>query len=507
MKSIMNIKKYKFPILAIAVLVTVLSCSEDYLEVEPKGTFLTENYYSNQDEAFAGLVAAYDFLRKNSGGFENMVTMMNAGSDDFYAGGGNATDGIGIQNFSNYQLNAIEMPESFWTDHYRGVYRSNLMIQKLPEIPMDDALKARFMAESKALRGYYHFQLVRMFKNVPLFTEPVSPSETYNVVQATPEETYAQIEADLLEAIPGLPATLPNQEFGRLTKGAAQAILGKVYLEQGKNTQAAAQFAEVNGTPGQTNQYGNKLLDNFADLWDIDNKFNSESILEISHTNESLAGWGNAYNDDSEGNLICTMVGPRGYVDLDVTDNVPAYSSGWSFNPILPHLYDLMKNDPRFEATILDLKTLEAEGKVSYQKGHLDTGYFLNKFAPLVSEEHTGAGDMWLNHRQNSYAIRLADTYLLEAEALGGSGARAQALLDAVRERVGLPSVPVSMEAVLNERRIELAGEGHRWFDLRRNGLLASNLADRGFVAGKHDVFPIPYKELENTQIVQNPNY
>mgnify|MGYP000913769920 FL=1 len=105
----MKIKIYKFPLLAIVALVTILSCSEDYLEVEPKGTFLTENYYSNQDEAFAGLVAAYDFLRKNSGGFENMVTMMNAGSDDFYAGGGNSTDGIGIQNFSNYQLNAIHL--------------------------------------------------------------------------------------------------------------------------------------------------------------------------------------------------------------------------------------------------------------------------------------------------------------------------------------------------------------------------------------------------------------
>ena len=503
----MNIKKYKFPLLAIAVLVTVLSCSEDYLEVEPKGTFLTENYYSNQDEAFAGLVAAYDFLRKNSGGFENMVTMMNAGSDDFYAGGGNSTDGIGIQNFSNYALNAIEMPASFWTDEYRGVNRANLMILKLPDVPMDDALKARFMAESKALRAYYNFILVRMFKNIPLFTEPVSPSEMYNVTQATPEETYAQIEADLMEAISVLPSTLSNAEFGRLTKGAAQAILGKVYLEQGKNSLAAAQFAEVNGTPGSTSQYGYKLLDNFDDLWDIDNKFNSESILEISHTNESFAGWGNAYNDDAEGNMVSTMVGPRGFVDLDTNDDVPAYSSGWSFNPVLPELYELMKNDPRFEATILDCKTLEEQGKISYVKGYLDTGYFLNKFAPLVSEEHTGAGDMWLNHRQNSYAIRLADTYLLEAEALGGSGARAQALLDAVRERVGLPSVSVSMDAILNERRIELAGEGHRWFDLRRAGLLASKLSGRGFVSGTHEIFPIPYKELENTKIEQNPNY
>ena len=503
----MKLKKYKLPVLAVAILATIFSCSEDYLEVSPAGTFLSANYYANESEAFSGLVAEYDFLRKNSGGFENLTTMMNAGSDDFYAGGGSATDGAGIQSFSNYTLNAIEIPASFWSDHFKGVFRANIMIQKLPDVPMDEALKARYMAESQALRGYYYFNLVRLFENVPLFTTPVDPAEMYNVEQTSSEEVYAQIEADLLAAIDVLPTTLPAAELGRFTKGAAQAVLGKVYLEQGKNNEAATQFAAVNGTPGATSPYGYKLLDNFDDLWDIDNKYNAESILEVGHTNLSLAGWGNSYSDNDEGNLICTMVGPRGFVDLNTSDDIPAYSSGWSFNPILPELYDLLKNDPRFEATVLDLKTLSAEGKVSYAPGYQDTGYFLNKFAPLVSEEHTGGGDMWLNHRQNSYIIRLADTYLLEAEALGGSGARAQALLDAVRDRVGLPSVPVSLSAVLNERRIELAGEGHRWFDLRRNGLLSSRLSDRGFVSGKHEIFPIPYTELENTKLVQNPNY
>lgn len=503
----MNINKYKFPLVAIAILVTVLSCSEEFLDVEPKGTFLTENYYSSQEEAFSGLVASYDILKKNTSGFENMVVMMNAGSDDFYAGGGTSTDGIGIQNFSNYALNAIEIPASYWSDFYKGVYRANLMILKLPDVPMDNSVRNRYMAESKALRAYYHFNLVRLFKNIPLFTEPLNPSDMYNVVQATPEETYALIEADLLEAIPVLPSMLEDSELGRLTKGAAQAILGKVYLEQGKNTLAATQFAKVNGTPGETNQYGNKLLDNFDDLWIIDNKFNSESIFEVAHTSESFAGWGDAYGDASEGNILSTMVGPRGYVDLDVNNDVPAYSSGWSFNPILPELYELLKDDPRFEATILDCKKLEEEGEITYVKGYLDTGYFLNKYAPLVSEESTGAGDMWLNHRQNSYVIRLADTYLLEAEALGGSGTRAQKLLDAVRDRVGLPSVSVSMSAILAERRLELAGEGQRWFDLRRSGLLATNLSSRGFIAGTHEIFPIPYSELENTKIVQNPNY
>ncbi|MNF95009.1 SusD family protein [compost metagenome] len=111
-----------------------------------------------------------------------------------------------------------------------------------------------------------------------------------------------------------------------------------------------------------------------------------------------------------------------------------------------------------------------------------------------------------MNYRQNSYIIRLADTYLMEAEALG-SGARAQALLDAVRARVGLTSVPVTLAAIKNERRMELAGEGHRFFDLVRWGDAATALADRGFNAGTDEIFPIPFVELTGTKLKQNPNY
>ena len=125
----------------------------------------------------------------------------------------------------------------------------------------------------------------------------------------------------------------------------------------------------------------------------------------------------------------------------------------------------------------------------------------------MKSDIRKGGGAVELNFQQNDYIIRLADTYLLEAEALGGTGARAQALLDAVRARVGLPSVPVSMDAIKKERRLELAGEGHRFFDLVRWGDAATKLAGRGFVAGKNEIFPIPASELQGTKLVQNPNY
>lgn len=497
--------KFKFLFIAFAMIITMLSCSKDFLDVQPKGTNLEANYYKNESEAFAGLVSVYDVMRKNSGGFENMITMMNAGSDDFFAGGGVATDGAGIQGFSNYTLSPTTIPASFWNDHYQGIYRANYLLVKLPGIPMDANLIARYTAECKALRANYYFNLLRMFKNVPLITTPLATSEFNSVLQATPAAVYAQIEKDLTEAIVALPATVTADNVGRLTQGAAKALLGKVYLYEKKNTEAAAQLAAVNGIPGGTSQFGYKLLANYKDLWTTDNKFNTESILEVAHTNASSSYWGNWGSGADEGNSVNVMCGPRNYVKI--SSSAPDMPSGWSFNVITQGLYDAIKTDPRFAATVLDMKALNAANQASYIGGYQDTGYFLNKFIPRTSDVTTGTGDAVLNYRQNSYVIRLADTYLMEAEALGGTGARAQALLDAVRARVGLASTPVSIAAIKAERRLELAGEGHRFFDLVRWGDATTVLAGRGFKPGKNEVFPIPYRELQNTLMVQNPGF
>ena len=502
----MILKNIKYLFFGLFMLLTY-SCSEDFIDIDPKDDNPLEgSYYRNENEAFSGLVAVYDVIGKESKGFENMITMMNAGSDDHYAGGGGATDGTGIQSFSNYTMSESTIPRSYWNDYYQGIFRANVLLTKLPDVDMSESIKSRFVAETKALRAYYYFQLVRMFKNIPLILEPIPTDQIYNIEQATPETVYAQIETDLNEAISGLPNTVDIEtEGGRLSKGAAKAILGKVYLYEGKNSQAAAELAEVNGTPGGTSAYGYKLLDNFADLWKISNTFNSESILEIIHTDKSNADWGFWGSGADEGNTVNVMVGPRSYTKLD--DNAPDYASGWSFNVITQSLYDVLSGDPRFDATIANIKALKENGDVDYVQGYLDTGYFLKKFMPLTSDASTGGGATVLNYKQHTYAIRLADTYLMEAEALGGSGDRAQALLDAVRARVGLPSVPVSMENIMKERRLELAGEGHRWFDLVRTGRAGVVLGDRGFTTGKNEIFPIPQKELENTKLVQNPNY
>lgn len=503
----MKVKVFNYLIIAVAMIFSLGSCDKAFLEVEPKGQFLSANYYADKDQAYAALVGVYDVLRKNSGGFENMISMMNAGSDDHYAGGGGASDGAGIQGFSNYTLNSTIMPGSFWSDHYQGIFRANTLLAKLPDITMDAALKARFTAETKALRAIYYFNLVRMFKNVPLLLEPLTATNMYDVMQATPAAVYTQIEKDLTEAIVDLPTSIAaSTEAGRLSKGAAQAVLGKVYLYDNKASLAAAQLALVNGTPGGTSQYGYRLLASFNDLWVTTNKFNTESIIEVSHSSAGNSDWGWWGSSGDEGNSLNVMVGPRSY-SRPAGSSAEDIPSGWSFNVFTQDLYDAIKLDPRFGATVFDLKALKAAGKADYIGGYQDTGYFLNKFLPRRADVRTGGGAMELNYKQDTYVIRLADTYLLEAEALGATGSRAQALLDAVRARVGLPSVPVSMTAIKAERRMELAGEGHRFFDLVRWGDAAAKLGSRGFVASKNEIFPIPYRELQGTKLVQNPGY
>jgi hypothetical protein len=493
------------------------SCSDKFLEVQPRGQNQQDSYYRNATEAFNGLTAIYDVVGWQANGYVTKVGAMDAGSDDHLAGGGGPNDVTAFQVFSTYTLTPDVGPQGdLWAKGYAGISRANVLLEKLPEVTMDEAQKKRFIAETKYLRAFFYFDLVRLFKNIPLITTIISSEDMYNVVQAKPEEIYAQIEQDLKDAI--AETNLPDQvaiatEGGRATRGAAHALLGKVYLYEKKYGEAAAELAEVNGaTPGQVSaKYGYKLLADYSNLWKSDaaSKYNSESIFEVAFTSTSAGTWDCV--SCTEGNVLNIMVGPRGYKALKTT--APDYVSGWSFLVVTSSLFDAMHADPRYTATIANLDSLEDNGIASYEKGFNNTGYFLNKFAGRASNTSKGGGTKELNYPQNLYEIRLADTYLMEAEALvkagesGAPGTRSYLLLNAVRARVGLLPEDATDDNIFNERRLELAGEGHRWFDLVRTGRAASVLGSRGFVAGKHEILPIPLLELENTKMEQSKEW
>lgn len=499
MKSVLYISS-----LLISGAIVLGSCKKSFLDVQPKGQVLESNYYQTPEQALGGLVSAYDPLGAEAGSSDNTyidpLGPLNAASDECYAGGGGPTDMSGWQAWNTYTLSTAVGPQAgFWDRSYTGIYRANLILQKISGgVPgLSASVQNRYVAEAKWLRAYYYFWLVRLFRNVPLVTAPIATSEMYNITQASPDSVYAQIERDLKEAIPNLPATVDASEYGRITKGAGNALLGKVIIYENNESrmQEAANYLEqVNGS----GLY--QLLPNYADIFNPDKKFNSESIFEIVHTNAQTAGWGNwpAF----EGNVYVEEVGPRSY-------SGPIYNSGWSFNPIIPAFAAAIHDDPRYNATVADIDSITKATGSSYVPGYQNTGKFINKYAPL--QRYTpAAGDPSLNYPNDYIEIRLADTYLLEAEALvrgGGDQAKAQMYLDKVRARVGLPSVPATLDNIYNERKFELATEGHRWFDLVRTGKAASVLAFKGFKVGVNEVLPIPLVELNNTKLKQNNGY
>jgi len=503
MKKITQIISLSFVVLLIS------SCGKDWLELDPRGTILESNFYQNEEQIFEALVATYDLLQwGGTDGWTMKVGLLNAASDDCYAGGSDASDQPNWVAFDNFTLDPFLGPQSgLWRKGYTGIYRANLVIEKLETTEdLDDQFKARTSAEAKFLRAFFYFDLVRLFGNIPLIDKVLPTEQLYSQTQANSADVYALIESDLNDARNTfeLPETLPEGELGRITKGAANALLGKVMLYQNDESrmgEAAMIFEEV------INSGIYDLEDDFGDIFANGNEFGIESIFEINHSGNQQGDYENFGNGDTEGNYDVQFFGMRDYVG-------PLYADGWSFCPITENLVALMQNDPRFQHTIINATALQQQG-ATYTPAYQDTGYFIRKYAGL-QDDRALSGVVALNWGNNIREIRLADVYLMAAEALARSGGdmQARSYLNRVRTRVGLQPVGGIMgsdllEAIYRERQLELATEGHRFFDLVRTGRAYTVLGSQGFTAGKNEVLPIPQTEIDIAEgnLKQNQGY
>jgi len=486
---------------AVASLATV-GCSSDFLTTTPVGRDLEINYYQTESQAFEALVSVYDVLQWNDQyGFIMHRFLMNVASDDTYAGGSDASDQPSWVATDNFSWTPTLGPQAgFWRKNYKGIYRANLFLEKIDGIDQaSEAFKTRSKAEVHFLRGKFYFDLVRSFGRVPLIKSTLDPSEYYSVVQATPEDVYAFVVEELKLAIADLPVNVPGNEIGRATKGAAQALLARVYLMMDDD----ANMAEVASLCEEVINSGEyALVDDYADIFTKAGEWSSESVFEITYSENSTSDWGRFGSGHSEGNVGVQFCGMRDY-------NGPDYSPGWGFCPITEDLESFMSGDPRYQSTIIDA---DSDPAMEYSPGYQNTGFFMKKYAPLTSM-FPPDGEPALNWGNNVREIRYADVLLMAAEGLvrsGGSEGTARAYLNQVRVRAGVQPLSSSgtqlLEDIYNERRMELATEGHRYYDLVRTGQAATVLS--GWDETKR-YLPIPQNEIDasNGALTQNDGY
>lgn len=482
----------------ITILITTIfltsSCT-DYVDFDPKENYeiTADVYFNSVNDYEAAVVGAYDPLQWM---YLNIL-IGDIASDNSLSGGESATDVIGLQQIDNMTHNPNnDNLTSIWKWTYEGINRTNYLEQN--KAKLDFPKKTALFGEVYFLRAYYYFELVKFFGDVPLVIDKRLTASDSGTLQRTPKsQVYAQIEKDLLAAIAALPTA--QSQRGRVTKFAAQALLGKVYLYQNKFTEAAATLENIIGVYSLLPNYGNQFL--------RAGENGIESVFEIQHTNTSnWWDWGFT-PQGTEGNFGVIHNGPRAFLG-------PNYASGWSFNIPTKTLFDsYATGDTRRNASILDIDAFAISTGASYAKGYKHTGYFNHKYIPRAGE--SGA-QTELNYLTNYRAIRYADVLLMAAEAhnrkTAPDDAKARTYLNLVRRRAFGNSnndITASGDALKNaiwaERNFELAMEGHRFFDLVRTGQAGSKI--NGFVVGKHEIFPIPQQEIDISKLTQNPNY
>lgn len=488
-------KKFTVKYILLLSVFIAFSCSDDFVDVDPEAEN-SEDFFNTEADYQNALIGAYDLLQST---YLN-VLLGEIASDNTLCGGESATDVVGFQEIDDMIHTPVNSNlRDLWGWMFSGVNRANYILEFQDKIDFNG--KEQVLAQARFLRAYYYFELVKWFGDVPLVVDKRFVfGDQFDVDRTPASEVYAQIELDLIYAADNLPYV--QSEQGRITKGAAQALLGKAYLYQDKFTEAASVLEDLIASGPHD------LVTDYNTIFEHEGENNIESVFEVQYSELEGAGFGCL--QCSEGNIAVGFSGIRNYEG-------PEFSSGFSFNVPTQEAYDAFAiDDPRRDIAILDIDAWAAQTGATFGTGFEHTGYFNRKYIPR-KRSSDAQSDLNLTNPNNYRAIRFADVLLMAAEALnrgGISDSRAQEYLNRVRRRAfgdmnhDITSTGSALtNAIYNERRIELVGEGHRFFDLVRTGRAAQEID--GFVAGKHELFPIPAIEiaLAGNRWDQNPGY
>ncbi|MFD0794878.1 RagB/SusD family nutrient uptake outer membrane protein [Mucilaginibacter litoreus] len=501
-------KKIYIKIFSVVALAAALTSCKKFIDYDPHEDFVVTDldYLKSESDYRTMVISAYSPLQW----LNQVVVIGDIASDNSVAGGESASDVLPLQQIDDFSVTPINSTlQDLWQVAYEGVNRTNYLLQYKDKNPAGQAVgfsgKDALYGEVNFLRAYYYFTLVKMWGDVPLFTDKrLSLTDSRSLQRSPKADVYAQIEKDLKAAIDVLPAT--QTQKGRITKYAAQGLLGKVYLYESKFTEADAVLEPIISSGAFS------LVDDYASIYLASGENGPESVFEIQYTNGSpYYNWGGATR--GQGNYAVQQNGIRG---LSGSANMP-YAAGWSTNlPTQDLANDYAAGDQRKAITAFDIeayKTAHPDYGITYQVApYKNTGLYNGKYLPRKGET---SGQIELNYLNNFRIMRYSEVLLMAAEAInrsGGDDNKARGYLNQVRRRAFkddnhavTASGDALKQAIWKERRLELAMDGDRFFDLVRTGQAASELT--GFVTGKNEVFPIPQQEITISGITQNPGY
>jgi hypothetical protein len=481
------------------------ACSKDRLVVEPVNEFLSSNYYQTEDQVAAALIGVYDPIGWSMayGQWISPTMMGEIRSDNANAGGDPSNnDQPGWQeldDFTNTNSNVVLHP--IYRKGYIGISRANALLD-LTEIESD--VVSEFKAQAQWLRAYYHFELFRHFGPIPVVNASLTPDQM-NLERSTLSEVMQQIVTDCTEALPYLPLVAPSGQEGRVTKGAAYALMGKAYLYWAdlKGDDPALFQSAADAFQSIVDLGAYQLQDDMQELFVFDNRNTPESVFEIQHNPLWSSDWG--WFEGVDGNGMIQLCGVRG-----LCAEHPDYEAGWGFMSVTEGLYNHFLDDDTYRRDVAILSEEElaqqlADAGVSCdpiidmtQNNPVDyTGYWQEKYPNLKAYAGTNVngGNEHLTKAQNTHVFRYADVLLMLAEALhrgAGDDGTAMMYIDMVRERAAGPGDNTGnfrtaadvmaeegwslQDLIWYERRAELACEGDRWFDLVRSGRADASL-------------------------------